>query len=68
MASHAVRRVLSLLPAALPAQVDATLELQCGCQVSRTIAEDRVVQRPDGERFVVGKLPCPIGHPVRRPD
>lgn len=68
VASHAVRRLLGLAPSADdPQQVVVTVELMCGCRVTRTIAEDRIVERPGGERFVVGKVPCPQGHPVRRP-
>jgi len=66
MASHAVRRLIELRALADdPTRLEATLELQCGCRVTRTIAEDRVVERPGGERFVVGKIPCPERHPVR---
>ncbi|MCA9710951.1 MAG: hypothetical protein KDK70_34235 [Myxococcales bacterium] len=67
MASQAVRRLLELHPTPDPAHVVATLELQCGCRVTRTLPEDRIVERPGGERFAVGKIPCPQGHPVRPP-
>lgn len=68
MASHAVRRLLDLSPAPNdPTCVLATLELMCGCRVTRTLPEDRIVERPGGERFAVGKVPCPQGHPVRAP-
>lgn len=67
MASQAVRRLLDATPTADGTAVDATLELQCGCRVVRTLPEDRLVERPNGERFVVGKYPCPEGHPVRPP-
>ncbi len=68
MPSHSVGRVVSLQPmSADPTRVTATVVLQCGCQVTREIAADRVVPRPGGEPFVVGKVPCPQGHPVRPP-
>lgn len=66
--SHAVRRLLDLGPDPDdPTRVLATLELMCGCRVTRSLPEDRVVERPGGERFMVGKVPCPQGHPVRPP-
>ena len=68
MASQAVRRLLDATPAPDdPAAVVATLELQCGCRVERVLPEDRIVERPGGERFAVGKIPCPVGHPIRAP-
>ncbi|MCX4243128.1 hypothetical protein [Paraliomyxa miuraensis] len=68
MASQAVRRVFELRPRGDDrSRVVASLELQCGCPLTVEVAEDRVVERPDGERFVVGKFPCPAGHPVRAP-
>ncbi|MCA9653412.1 MAG: hypothetical protein H6712_05680 [Myxococcales bacterium] len=67
MPSHSVRRLIALEPAPQPDSVIATVELVCGCRVTRTISEDRIVERPDGERFAVGKIPCPVGHPVRAP-
>lgn len=68
MASHAVRRLLDATPTADGTAVHATLELQCGCRVELTLPEDRVVERPNGERFAVGKFSCPVGHPVRAPE
>lgn len=67
MPSHAVRRLIAVEPASDPSRVIATMELQCGCRVTKEIGEDRIVDRPGGERFAVGKLPCPVGHPVRPP-
>jgi hypothetical protein len=68
MASQAVRRLIDVFPASGdPTAVVATLELQCGCRVVRTLSGDRIVERPSGERFAVGKVPCPQGHPVRAP-
>lgn len=68
MPSHAVRHLIALEPADDPGAVVATVRLQCGCTVSVQIGEDRIVERPGGERFAVGKVPCPAGHPVRRPE
>lgn len=67
MPGHAVRRLIAVEPAADPSQVVVTVELVCGCELTTTIGEDRIVERPGGERFAVGKLPCPVRHPVRRP-
>lgn len=66
MASQAVRRLFDAKPTpGDPTTVEATLELQCGCRLVLTLPEDRIVERPGGERFAVGKIPCPQGHPVR---
>jgi hypothetical protein len=67
VASQAVHRLIDVSPlAGDPTRVVATLELQCGCTITRTLPEDRIVERgPSGERFAVGKYPCPQGHPVR---
>lgn len=67
MPSHAVQQLIALEPADDPGSVIATVLLQCGCTVTVPIGEDRIVERPGGERFAVGKVPCPAGHPVRRP-
>lgn len=45
---------------------EATLLLACGCEVTRTIARDRILFTEDGERRAIGKYPCPLDHPVRR--
>lgn len=47
-----------------PARVDVRLRLRCGCVVQRQIAADRILDRPDGTRFAVGKYPCPASHPA----
>lgn len=68
VASQPVRRLLDLGPDPDDStRVRATVELSCGCQVTRSLAEDRIVERPGGEHFAVGKIPCPQGHPVRAP-
>jgi hypothetical protein len=46
-------------------RVRATLELACGCEVTREIAADRIVDdAADGVVRAVGKYPCPVDHPV----
>ncbi|MCH9687475.1 MAG: hypothetical protein K0V04_38935 [Deltaproteobacteria bacterium] len=68
MASHAVQRLLSSTPSPDDStRVEVCVELACGCRLTRTIAADRIVERPGGESFAVGKFPCPLDHPVRRP-
>lgn len=68
VASQAVKHLIDLAPVeGDPTRVVATLELLCGCTITRTIAEDRIVERASGERFAVGKYPCPQDHPVRAP-
>jgi len=47
-----------------PDRVRATIRLRCGCEITRDIAADRILDRPDGTRFAVGKYPCPAGHPA----
>ena len=42
----------------------ATLTLACGCTTTLVIAADRIAESTGGERFAVGKYPCPKGHPV----
>jgi hypothetical protein len=61
MVAQAAVAILSLAPAG-PGRVQARLRLACGCTVDRELNEDRVLERDDGERFVVGKYPCPEGH------
>ena len=39
-------------------RVRATLELGCGCVVTRDMAADRVQTTVDGVTLVVGKFPC----------
>jgi hypothetical protein len=42
--------------------VQARLRLACGCTVDRELNDDRVLERAGGEKFIVGKYPCPEGH------
>jgi hypothetical protein len=63
--SQAADELVSLSPIEGAAdRVRATIRLRCGCIVELAIAEDRIVQRPDGRSFPVGKYPCPLGHPA----
>jgi hypothetical protein len=64
--SQASRRLVRVCP--IPdddTRVEATIELRCGCTVTLPISPDRVLQRPDGTDFAVGKYPCPLGHPAQ---
>ena len=48
-------------------RIEATVTLACGCVVTRQMPADRGIETEDGAVRVVGKFPCPQGHPVRRP-
>ena len=63
MTAQAAVAILSLAPAG-PGRVRARLRLACGCTVERELNGDRVLERDGGERFIVGKYPCPEGHPA----
>lgn len=65
MPSHAALRLLRETPR--DGRLDVQLVLACGCTVEKTVPPDRVLERPDGTRFAVGKYPCPLGHPVKPP-
>lgn len=66
MVSQAAARLLDADPVpGEPDLVEATIELRCGCRITERIAADRILERPDGERFAVGKYRCPERHPVR---
>jgi hypothetical protein len=63
--SQAAIRVLDV--AAVPGSpdvLDAKIELRCGCVIERRVAAERILERESGERFAVGKYPCPLGHRV----
>lgn len=64
MASQAAVAIRELQPAESSGRVIATLELACGCVVTREIARDRILDDIEPPR-AVGKYPCPEGHPVR---
>lgn len=46
--------------------VVATVELSCGCQITRTLRERRIETLAGGRPVVLGELPCPTGHPTPR--
>lgn len=66
MASQAAVAIRELRILEQADRVIATLELACGCVVTREIVRDRIVDDVDPPR-AVGKYPCPQGHPVRSP-
>ncbi len=41
------------------------LRLACGCEIRRTLSSERFIASTDGE-VIVGKYPCPNGHPLVR--
>jgi len=57
----APQRALQLLQAEplCAGRVRATLQLFCGCVVTRDVAADRIQTTVDGATLVVGKFPCP---------
>ena len=63
MASHAAVAIRELRPSGQIDRVHATLELACGCVVTREIARDRILDDVDPPR-AVGKYPCAHGHTV----
>ncbi|MCA9573988.1 MAG: hypothetical protein H6726_00660 [Sandaracinaceae bacterium] len=62
MATQRALRLLACAP--LPPASDgtervrATIELGCGCVVTRDMAADRIQQTVSGDTLVVGKFPC----------
>jgi hypothetical protein len=66
MASQAVKQLLEESPHA-DGRLSVRLQLVCGCELTATVAADRVIDTVDGIRLAVGKYPCPNGHPVKRP-
>ena len=61
MASQRALRLLECTPLPGPGatgEVEATLELGCGCVVTRRLAADRIVRSVDGVTLVVGKFSC----------
>jgi len=45
---------------------DVRFVLACGCEVTRALDENRLITAEDGARLVIGKYPCPEGHPVTK--
>ncbi len=66
MSAHAARRLVKSTPRA-DGRVDAEVELGCGCVITRVLDGNRLIVTEDGLPLVVGKYPCPSGHPVVRP-
>ncbi|MEM9456173.1 MAG: hypothetical protein AAGF11_18470 [Myxococcota bacterium] len=59
-----VRRVLYLGPAPDDdSSVVVTVELTCGCEVTRVLSERRVAKLNEGGFIIKGDIPCPNGHP-----
>jgi len=65
MSAHAARRLVKSTPRA-DGRVDAKVELVCGCVITRVLDENRLIVTDEGVQLVVGKYPCPKGHPVVR--
>lgn len=66
MASHGVRALLSTRGID-DARVEVRFVLECGCELTREVPGDRVLEVTGGTRLLVGKYPCPAGHPVASP-
>lgn len=45
-------------------RIEATFVLECGCRLTREMPADRVQGVVGGGELLVGKFPCPEGHPV----
>ena len=59
-----VRRVLYLGPAPDDdSSVVVTVELTCGCELTRVLSDRRIAKVTEGSFIVKGDLPCPKGHP-----
>jgi hypothetical protein len=65
--SQAVRRILHEAPPSADGRTEATLELACGCVITARLDEHHLLTAEDGVRLAVGKYPCPLRHPARRP-
>lgn len=65
MADQTVRKVLFMGPARDDETcVVVTMELTCGCTVTREIKSDRVRELSEAGSIVTGEEPCPKDHPV----
>lgn len=59
-----VRKVLYLGPAPDDdSSVVVTMELTCGCEITRILSERRITSVSGGSAVVKGDIPCPKGHP-----
>ncbi len=63
MSSHSAKELISHRPVS-EGRIEATFVLACGCRVTREMRADRVQEIVGGGELLVGKFPCPEGHPV----
>ncbi|HUH01137.1 MAG TPA: hypothetical protein VML75_04020 [Kofleriaceae bacterium] len=61
MASHGVRELVSVRDLEA-GRFEVRFELECGCELTREVPGDRVLEVTGGGRLLVGKYPCPVGH------
>ncbi len=66
VASQAAVDILEERPRA-DGSSDVRLRLVCGCEVRVALDGNRLITAEDGVRLVIGKYPCPKGHPVVKP-
>lgn len=66
MPSHSAAEVLEVSPTGA-GRTRVHFRLACGCERTDELPDDRLIERPDGGVLLVGKYPCPAGHPVARP-
>lgn len=65
MAMQTVRKVLFLGPAEEDETLAvATMELTCGCRVTREVRRERLREISEAGYLVDGEEPCPVGHDV----
>lgn len=67
MPSHGAREIVDVADLG-GGRARVRFRLECGCERTDDVPDDRLIDTPDGGRVLVGKYPCPAGHPVRRPD
>jgi len=60
MPSHKVKHLLSSR-AVSEDHLEVQFVLNCGCQVTRTVNADRVVELTPNNRVLVGRYTCPKG-------
>ena len=66
MASQAAVKIFQELELS-DGRTEVRFALTCGCEVTVALDEHRLITAVDGARLVIGKYPCPNGHPVTRP-
>ncbi|MEM9457050.1 MAG: hypothetical protein AAGF11_22925 [Myxococcota bacterium] len=65
MADQKVTNLLYLGPAPDDeSNVVVTVELTCGCRVTRVVHKRRVCADRSGGYTIAGRVPCPVGHPA----